>query len=176
MKDEPTPSGLKVVPPSVDSATLPWAGARVTVYCTCDFELSGSKADSIAGVICAALPSVTPVSGCLTEPAGSGRFGVAAICGASFTLVIWMRTVALFDAWPQRSTASTLKLVLRTSEPSLTKRRPVLPAELVSSDASMSVPAVRVTQVVPLKYSSVPPGGSEVTLKRSAFAPVASLL
>ncbi|VTY37449.1 Uncharacterised protein [Xylophilus ampelinus] len=122
------------------------------------------------------LPSTT-VSGSLAELAsGSACVGSAAICGASLTLVIWMLTVACDELASQRSTACTWKLVLRTSEPSLTKRRPVEAASAVSSEAGSTWPSVTACQApLPSRYCRVPPVGSESTTKRSRSLPPASL-
>lgn len=110
---------------------------------------------------------------------GSARSGLAAIVGGSLTLVIWMLTGPVFDKAPQRSTACTLKEALRVSEPLLTKRRPVVPASPVISDASMSVdPTTTLFQWPPpsVEYCRMPPAGAVSMTNFSALAPVASLL
>ena len=88
------------------------------------------------------------------EPAvtvGSAWVGSLAICGASLTLVIWIFTVAsLAEVAPQRSVADTVKVVERTSEPSLTKRSPVVEALAVSSEALSVWPTVTSTHCEPL--------------------------
>ncbi|MNB99970.1 hypothetical protein D3C75_472790 [compost metagenome] len=110
----------------------------------------------------------------------SGLSGVAGIIGPSLTLVMIIPTVALAaDAVPQRSTAATIKLVLRTSEPLLTNRSPLLLSFFNRLASSFSVPIsalVIVTQLVPLKYCNTPPVGSDWKTIFSALAPTTSLL
>ncbi|MCY1206238.1 hypothetical protein D9M72_178020 [compost metagenome] len=174
VNEEPTPSATKLTP-SVEYMTRPCVVTEVIVYCSCVSVLSGSKALSMPGVIWPRPPSAT-VSGWLAVPGGSGCVGSGAITGASLTLVIWMPTVTGFDAAPQRSTACTLNWVVRTSEPSLTKRRPVVPALPVMSEASMRCPTATATQAAPFQYSSWPPVGRLSNSNCIAPGPLPALL